>query len=452
MNISLPGAIKAIAKRYRDEGYQCYLVGGAVRDLILKRPLTDFDIATDAFPQEVRQLFERVFPTGIKHGTVTVLFNKDKFEVTTFRSDGVYTDGRRPDDVSYSSSIYEDLKRRDFTINGIACEIAGRRLIDPHGGVDDLECGIVRAIGDPETRFKEDALRILRAVRIAAQLDFRIEEHTKRAIIRNRQRIKNVSAERIRDEIVKIVLSDDPVHGFELLLETQLLELLIPELQACIGIGQRERHAYDVFYHSLYACAAAPGENLVIRLAALLHDIGKAPALARDACGNPIFHGHDRLSARLARGIVSRLKFSNATIERVSELIRHHMFNYSEEWSDAAIRRFIARVGTDNIADLMRLRTADQIGIGRGFRVSRHLEQLIGRIQAAVELDQALDITDLAVNGNDLMKVLSLQPGPNVGVILGFLLESVLDDPKLNQRETLLKIARNFYNERIEIT
>ncbi len=447
--MKIPQVAKNLARIFDNAGYECYLVGGAVRDILMKRTLTDFDIATDATPLEVTKLFKRVIPTGVKHGTVTVLFKAEEFEVTTFRLEADYTDGRRPDSVSYSSSILEDLRRRDFTINGIAFDLKTCRLIDPHSGIDDLKKRIIKAIGNAVDRFTEDALRTLRACRIAAQLSFEIESNTERAIRTTREGIKKISNERIRDEIIKIVQADDPVYGFELLEKTELLALILPELHASIGIEQRELHEFDVFHHSLYACKSAPKERLILRLAALLHDVGKAGALFYNEVGEPRFHNHEKLSAELSTALLRRLKFPNEVIQRVTHLILNHMFNYQEEWKDAAVRRFAVRVGREHLADLFALRRADQLATGRNIGGIERLAAFLKRIEAVARRDSIYGLKDLMISGDDIMARLSLKPGLQIGIILDFLLESVLEDPDLNNPDSLLKIAENFYNDRL---
>ncbi len=445
----IPAPVKELGRVFREKGYECHLVGGAVRDLILGRELTDFDIATNALPEQVTDLFRRVIPTGIKHGTVTVLFRGERFEVTTYRSDGTYSDGRRPDAVTFSATIDEDLARRDFTINGMACDLASGRLLDPHGGRADLMRKVVRAIGDPSQRFQEDGLRPVRACRLAAQLGFSIDAATKAAIPAALDRVRLVSMERVRDELVRIVQSEHVVMGFELLSETGLLAVIMPELEQGRGVEQRERHCFDVFMHSLYTCAAADPADLGLRLAALLHDVGKPATLTFGEAGEPRFHNHDRVSAELADEILKRLKLPNAVVERVSHLVRHHMFNYSEEWKDAAVRRLVARVGREHIHDLMRLRRADQVGRCNRDEPITGLVELGRRIERVLGAESALTLGDLAVDGRALMAELAVPSGPVVGVILRFLMETVLEDPAQNERGRLLEIARRFYEERL---
>ncbi len=449
--IRIPRTAKSLAAVFASHGFQCHLVGGAVRDMLLGRSLTDLDIATDALPEQVRSLFRRVVPTGIRHGTVTVLFQGARFEVTTFRTESGYSDGRRPDAVSFAPSILDDLSRRDFTINAMAYDLLAGRMEDPHGGARDLAARLIRAIGVPEERFREDGLRPLRACRFAAQLGFSVDPDTLLAIPRILDVVAGVSAERVRDEILKILASPIPSVGLELMRQTGILAVVLPELCEGVGVAQGDLHCYDVFTHSLHACDAAPRASLELRLAALLHDVGKPRARVVGDGGRPTFHGHEKLSSELASSILQRLRLPTNVIRRVSHLVEHHMFNYQKEWSDAAVRRFIARVGEDAIDDLLALRRADQIGMcaENADVFPQGLSLLAGRVRALREGDRAFSVRELAVDGSDVMAALGIGPGPAIGTILAALLHAVLEDPALNEKEKLLEIARRFYRERL---
>ena len=447
----VPRVVRDFATIFRAAGFQCHLVGGAVRDMLLGRPHTDYDVATDAHPAQVIPLFRRVIPTGIKHGTVTVHFKGTTFEVTTFRTEASYRDGRRPDAVTFSPSIIDDLARRDFTINAIAYDLLADRVADPHEGRRDLRGGIIRAIGDPTERFREDGLRPLRACRFAAQLGFTIEEATLQAIPGSLDILAKVSAERVRDEILKILEAPLPSVCLALMKDTGILGVVLPELMEGEGVAQGSLHCHDVFWHSLYACDAAPPESPALRLAALLHDVGKPRTRGTDPDGRPTFYGHEKVSAEITEAILERLKLPNATIKEVTHLVACHMFNYQEEWSDAAVRRLIARVGEGSIKDIIALRRADQIGMCRdnAQHFPQGLSEFAQRVAEVMESGRAFTVSKLAVDGNDIMEDLGLAPGPQVGIILNELLQSVLEDPALNEREKLLEIARKLVKERL---
>lgn len=449
MSARLPRTVISFMRAFHEHGFECYLVGGAVRNLILGRKPSDFDFTTNATPHQVMRAFRRVIPTGVQHGTVTVLHKGSSFEVTTYRSESDYTDSRRPDRVEFVGDIHEDLCRRDFTMNAMAFDPDRAVFLDPHGGEEDIRGRLVRAIGDPAERFREDALRMLRAVRFATELRFEIDETTLRAVTDGADRIHAVSAERVRDELTKLIASERPSYGLRILSETSLLSRTLPELAECVDVEQRGNHRFDVFEHSVRACDAAPADNLVVRLAALLHDIGKPRALEEDEDGTRRFHGHEKLSADMSEQLLRRLKFPNRTIAAVVHLVRHHMFNYTPEWSDAAVRRFIARVGADAIADLIALRAADGEAVTGEKVDARPLGQFAERVRREMESQQALTVRDLAVSGHDLMEA-GIPRGPLLGVVLDELLEAVLEDPAQNSRERLIEIAKRFYAERLE--
>src|SRR5271169_3674948 len=448
----VPRTVRDLAHVFKTAGFQCHLVGGAVRDILMGRAHSDFDIATDALPAQVVSLFHKVIPTGIKHGTVTVLFKGMTFEVTTFRTETDYSDGRRPDTFAFQPSIFDDLARRDFTINAMAYDLIANRLNDPHEGEKDLQRCLIRAIGEPAERFREDGLRPLRACRIAAQLSFTIDTPTRNAIPGALDILARVSAERVRDELLKTIQSPLPSTGLFLMKDTGILGVILPELLEGVGVTQGSLHCYDVFTHSLYACDAAPAESLLLRMAALLHDVGKPRVRAVDPEGRPTFYEHERVSASMTEEILSRLKLPNAVVKDVSHLVAHHMFNYQEEWSDAAVRRLIARVGEGTIKDIIALRRADQIGMCRenAHTFPEGLAAFAARVSAVLEAGRAFTVRQMAADGIDVMTRLGLPPGPQVGIILEELLQAVLDDPSMNEKEKLLQIAERFYHQRLK--
>ncbi len=420
----------------RAAGFEAYPVGGAIRDLLLERKVGDWDITTDARPKKVTNLFDRVIPTGIAHGTVTVLSGRRSIEVTTFRGDVGYSDGRHPDRIVFLRTLGEDLKRRDFTINAMAYDLERDRLIDPLGGRRDLARQLIRAVGDPDRRFAEDGLRPLRAVRFACVLCFNIDSRTKRAIPGSLNVFRKVAPERIRDELVKMLVSRNAARGIELLAECGLLEEIVPELQATVGFAQNRFHRYDIYRHSLECLRHSRGDA-VLKLAILLHDIGK-PETADGPEKERTFYGHEAASARLAASVMRRLKFSNAQIRRVQSVIGGHMFHYEDGWTDGAVRRLVRRVGSSNLEDLWEMRRADAWGRGIGVRATlANLRALKTRVEKVMRADNAFKVTDLAVSGQDVMKILGCPPGPRVGRVLLELLEKVLDDPTLNTKKAL---------------
>jgi tRNA nucleotidyltransferase (CCA-adding enzyme) len=384
-------------------------------------------------------LFKRVIPTGVRHGTVTVLFKGLSIETTTFRSESGYSDGRRPDRIEFASSIDEDLSRRDFTVNAMAFDLMDRSLVDPYDGRSDIANKLLRCVGDPFERFGEDGLRPLRALRLASQLGFEVESVTLAAIPASLDRLGLVSAERVRDELGKIMLSPRPSAGLRLMERTGILGAVIPEALEGRGVWQKGSHRFDVLDH-LFACAdAAPGD-LALRLAAFLHDIGKPRAIGIGSEGDPTFYGHEEISAAMSGEILRRLRFPNALVDEVTHLVRHHMFAYDDSWTDAAVRRFLARVGSSNLDRLLALRLSDGTGM-TGLPVDpRSLEPLRTRVELVLAKEHAFGLKDLAVGGEDLASI-GVPKGPVMGRILAELLETVIDDPDLNKRERLLEIG-----------
>lgn len=460
--IKIPHELKKMNVFFKEAGFEAYLVGGAVRDMLLGKTETDWDLTTNATPEQVMKIFKKVIPTGITHGTVTVLFMGKQIEVTTYRTDSDYSDGRHPDKVIFTSSLEDDLSRRDFTMNAIAASLETGEIKDPFNGISDIKNKIIRTVGNPFDRFTEDGLRPIRAIRFSSQLDFEIEKKTFEAITTPEVRKKTlgISIERFRDEFVKTLKSNAPSKGFHLMDQTGILEYFIPELSSCRGVIQgdgRGFHEFDVLDHLLYACDGACKDNLIVRLAALFHDIGK-PETKRteqlsDGSGEKItFYNHESVSERITEKVLTRLRFPNATVNEVCHLVKNHMFYYEPTWSDAAVRRFIARVGLENIDNLFELRLADVYGMHKipvrlhDSEVGKNLCELKDRIEKVMQQNCALGIKDLAVNGKDLIQS-GIPAGKNMGKILSFLLEAVMDDPEQNTKEKLTELALNFYNQ-----
>lgn len=437
-----------VLERLAAAGHEAWLVGGVVRDVLLGRAPGAPDVATAAPPEGVMDLFPGAIPTGLKHGTVTVVRDGTPVEITTFRVDAAYSDGRHPDHVTFVRSIEEDLARRDLTINAMAFDTAGGRFLDPHGGLGDLRSGLIRAVGDPARRFQEDGLRPYRAVRLATTLGFELDAATREAIPGALPRAARVSPERVRDELNKtLAAAERPSRGIELLRETGLLSLVMPELFEGYGVAQNRWHAFDVYTHALAVLDAAPREKPLVRLAALLHDVAK-PRTKAVVDGEGTFYNHQHVGSALVREILTRLRYPGETVETVAHLVDSHMFHYEEAWSDAAVRRFIRRVGPGFVADLFDLRLADTLGNGLGQGFPHDLERLRARIEAELAAQAALSVRDLAIGGAEVMAALNVPGGPVVGRALEFLLEKVLDDPGLNTPEALLEKLRMEFPER----
>lgn len=448
--IKVPPLLDEFAARLAGAGHQCWLVGGATRDALLGGEIDDFDVATDAAPEKVVSLYRRVIPTGIKHGTVTVLFQGAAIEATTFRSDGDYSDARRPDSVRYAATIEEDLSRRDFTMNAIAVELAPaggeRRVVDLFGGATDIEGRTIRAIGDPGARFREDALRPLRALRFASTLGFAIEPATLAAVAESAGRVAAVAAERIREELCKLLLGADCARALALMEETGVLRAILPEIAELRGVAQKGWHDFDVLDHSFYAVEGSP-RAIVPRVAALFHDAGKKRAMAVGADGIPTFHRHEEYSAEICSVAMRRLRFTVKEEREACHLVRQHMFHYEDSWTDAAVRRFVARVGVESLEGLFALRAADGYAQGRKRVPGENIEAFRERIADVLARDHALGMKDLRVGGEDLASI-GVTRGPAMGRVLAELLETVLDDPSLNERERLLAIARRLWEEK----
>ncbi|MDR1250842.1 MAG: HD domain-containing protein [Treponema sp.] len=446
--IRIHPTLKEIAALFAAREKEICLVGGAVRDMLRGGTVKDWDLATDALPDEVAAIFReargRVIPTGIRHGTVTALYRKHSLEITTYRTEGDYSDGRRPDTVRPAAGIEEDLSRRDFTMNAIALRLPGGGKVDPFNGEADIRAGIIRCVGKAAERFAEDGLRSLRAVRFAAQLGFELDKDTLAAIPRALSVSARVSRERVRDELDKILASPLPSRALVLMEQTGLMELFLPELAACRGVEQKGFHRFDVLDHSLLAADYAARKRYPpeVCMAALLHDIGKPLTCKTGADGIRTFYHHEAESRRLARNILTRLRCPNVCIDAVCHLVGEHMFHYTEDWTDAAVRRFIVRVGTAQLENLYRLRRADAYAMAGTEPAADFLLPLAGRVDRILSENRALSLKDLAVSGKDLMAI-GVRPGKVMGIILHELLETVLDDPGQNTKEQLLKIAEN---------
>lgn len=439
MKFNVPQFVMSVMNRLLDNGYEAYIVGGCIRDILLDKNPEDWDIATSALPVKVKEIFcdKKVISTGEKYGTVTVMGEEGKVEVTTFRSEGAYTDGRHPDWVAFRDSIVDDLSRRDFTINSIAWNHV-KGLVDPFGGMEDLDKGVIRAVGNPQDRFSEDALRMIRAVRFASNLDFVIEDETFKAIKVLAGTIEIISIERIREELFKILVGPNPSYGMNLLLNTGLMEFVLPELVETVDFRQNNPyHNMDVFRHIVCVLEKCP-PFLPIRLAALFHDIGKPYCYTEDDEGIGHFYGHDEKSVEIAIKALKRLKSSNKLIDKVSQLVEYHMKYYKSNQRDK-IKKLIGEIGKDNIFDLLSLQKADAMCKNKPELIDNALE-MEKTVEDIISKNEPIDMKDLAINGEDLIKA-GFNPGAEMGKMLNELLEIVLKNPELNNKETLLEIA-----------
>jgi tRNA nucleotidyltransferase (CCA-adding enzyme) len=529
LNLELPPQVDFILDTLESAGYEAYIVGGAVRDLMMKRSSNyDYDFTTDATPEKILELFPDSFyennfgtvmvthtdlneqigitpaedlkwqhsnmhidaPTAAKsklrpwqdrivdiaraekiHDSLTDdeslrelegdeneentpehhidLF--PNYEITTFRSDGAYQDHRRPEEVTWGKTLKEDVDRRDFTINALALKKISNdkskkdkehtyEVIDYHNGIEDLKAKEIKTVGDPNLRFKEDALRILRAIRFSVQLNMEIDDKTYQAIFDHAHLIEHISWERIRDEFLKILGSDFPAEGVEILDDTKILEYIMPELLEGKGVKQGGHHITDVWTHSIEALRETPSIDPIVRLATLMHDIGKPRTYALKN-GDITFYNHEIVGSRMASKIAKRLRLSKKNIQRIFILVRQHMFHYQQHNTDAAIRRFMRKVGLGNIDDILDLREGDRLGSGAK-RTSWRLEEMKQRM--IQQLNQPMEVKDLKIDGNDIMKEFDLKPGRVLGEILNYLFEQVLEDPNLNTKETLFKLSKKY--------
>lgn len=447
MIASIPPKILDIYKAL-SKNFEVYFVGGSVRNLLLKKEIKDWDLTTNATPDEILKIFKDGFYDN-KFGTVGVPVEIDGIkkvvEVTTYRTETEYKDKRHPGSVSWGKNIEEDLARRDFTINAIALKLTDKKdsfeIIDPYGGQKDLDKKIVKAVGDANLRFKEDALRLLRAARIATELNFKIEKNTWEKIVEDSQLLKHVSEERIRTELLRILASDNAYEGALLLNDSGLIKYILPELLEGVGISQSRpgrHHTEDVFTHNLLSLKHVPSKNPIVKLATLLHDVGKPKVASNDEEGLVVFYNHEVAGAKIAGEIADRLKFSKKDKEKIVNLIRWHMFSVNENLTDAGVRRFIRRIGIENVKDMMDLRVGDRLGGGTQTAESWRLKLFKEKVEEQLK-PAPFSVNDLVVDGNDVMKTLKIKPGPIIGKILTILFEEVDEDLSKNDKEYLLK-------------
>ncbi len=463
----IPNYVLEALEKLKKAGFEAYIVGGCVRDFLMGKIPKDWDLTTNARPEQSLGVFpggkyENSFGTvilPIRDGNDNLL---DVLEITTYRSEQGYSNHRHPDEVVFETEIDKDLERRDFTVNALALtpeadsskvsdgsrliEIEGQSylLIDLFGGEKDIRKKVLRAVGEPSIRFKEDALRMMRAIRFVSQLDFELEPKTQRAIIKLAGSIKFISKERIRDELVKILSSDKPAEGIRLLHDCKLLQYILPELEEGVGVKQSRHHIYQVYEHNVLTLKHCPSSQWQVRFAALLHDIAK-PKTRRIIDGIATFYNHEYAGARMTRRIMERLKFSNEDTERVVNLVKNHMFYYQVgEVTAASVRRLIAKVGRENLQDLIHLRMADRVGSGTPKALPyklQHLQYMMEKVQ-----NDPISAKMLKINGDDLQKELKMAPSPKMGAVIDVLLAEVLEDPEKNNREGLLLRARELEN------
>lgn len=442
----MPDGARQIIEKLQKNGYEAYIVGGCVRDSVLGKEPNDWDITTSAKPNEIKDLFKRTIDTGIMHGTVTVLIDHVGYEVTTYRVDGVYEDHRRPKEVSFTASLTEDLKRRDFTINAMAYNDE-EGIVDIFGGREDLDKGIIRCVGEASKRFDEDALRILRAVRFSAQLGFQIEEDTQIAMKNQARFLKDISAERIQVELTKLITSDNPdrlIWAYEL----GLTSIILPEFDKMMKTTQNNPyHKYDVGMHTIKAMeniSATPK----LRYTALLHDVAKPETKTTGENGVDHFYGHQELSSKMSKEILRRLKMDNDTIDYVSKLVLYHDYGISEDISLKAFRRFLNKLGIENFDGYISMRKADMLAQS-DYKLDERKQSIANAIEMYNEIisnNQCINLSDMAISGKELIE-LGMKPGRDIGKVLHELFELVLDNPELNDRGVLLDKAKELINQ-----
>jgi len=447
--MKVPERVRFICSILNQAGFEAWVVGGAVRDSILGREAHDFDVATNALPDRVVRLFSRVIETGIQHGTVTVMIENEGFEVTTFRGEGTYSDGRHPDSVRFLDSIIEDLARRDFTMNAVAYDPLTGKFCDPFGGVQDIECMLIRAVGSPEERFQEDGLRVMRAIRFMSTLGFSIEPRTLEGMakIDSLASLAKVSVERVRDELFRIMGSKAPSRSMNAIVHTGVLDVILLEMRPMVGCTQNRYHSYDVWTHTMVTLDHCPDDNPILRFGALFHDIAKPEVKGvHPVHGDATFYDHELVGAKKTDEILTRLRFSTEDREKIVHLVEHHFIRYEHEWSNSALRRWVRKVGLESVPTFCTLARADIAGKGPIATVESEnsviddLENRVSRLQLTEVIPTSIKV--LAIDGNDVMAHLGIGPGPRIGRVLESLLDAVTEDPELNTREKLLELAR----------
>ena len=455
----VPEEINIIYKKFLSAGFKLYLVGGSVRNILIYKEhalqnIKDWDMTTNATPEEMLTLFPSAFydntfgTVGIPVKSLIETEHPGVVEITTFRTERGYTDRRHPSEVKWGKTIEEDISRRDFTMNAIAMEFTGDKaeintsqLIDLYHGKEDIEKKLIRCVGDPDVRFKEDALRLMRAIRFAAQLGFQIESNTLEAIMHDAELLNSIAQERVRDELMKILASDYPYEGIMLLKNTGLLQYILPELLEGIGVSQARpgrHHKDDVFTHNVLSLKFCSSSDPLVRFATLIHDAGKPRVATADDDGYVIFHNHEIVGSKMAYVICDRLRFSKKDREKVTKLIRWHMFTVDEHITDSAIRRFIRRIGVENVKDMMDLRVGDRLGGGTQTAESWRLKLFKKRVEEQLA-PAPFSINDMAINGHDIMKALNIKPGKQIGELMQKLFEEVDEDLEKNTKEYLLQ-------------
>lgn len=453
MKKNIPPEVLAVVQALTTAGYQAYLVGGCVRDMLRNATPKDWDATTNATPEQIQALFPDSFYEN-DFGTVGVKSESENpktsvIEVTPYRTEGEYNDARRPSSVAWAHTIQEDLSRRDFTINAIAYDPVQDTLVDPYGGNDDIRREVLKTVGDPHERFAEDALRMLRGIRLSCELNYALDSETLLAISTHKNLLAKISRERIRDELVRIIMSPAPLLGFSLAQKLGLLPFTIPELERGVGCAQNQAHSFDVFEHLLRSMQHAADKNWpkVVRVAALLHDIGKPESRRFDKTKNDYtFHGHEVIGARMTKKILTDLRFPKEDVAVIERLVRWHMFFADpEQITLSAVRRIIRNVGVEHIHDLLHVRMCDRIGTGRPKEQPFRLRKYMSMVDEA--LRDPISVTQLKINGAVLMQEIHEQPGPRIGWMLHALLEEVLDEPSKNTPEYLLARAQQLHTE-----